>query len=829
MAKQQFETRTIYLPERLEHKLDDIFHYPCTTVVAPAGFGKSTCVREFLDRGTEGEAPLVLWQDVPDGDDSYFLEDLAAAFHTLSRDFSEFLLSSGIPEDKQSRHLFFKKLVELNLSFLQEIVVVLDMGEAAVSERIRNFLEFLVQNLPVRFHLVLIGRQRLLPRGSKLPFYSRINAVTWRDLKFTAADIEKYYRRCGLSPSQKDAQSIERLSEGWIMLVRLNVQEYLEHGRFFSEQEGAALMNRMIFQPLPEEIKEMLMTIGMLKTFTHRQFEYLCTGEQASEHLDELCDRDLFVMRDEYSENYRMENSFASCIQRNFERLPQEIRSDRLTRAGNWYMENCTHFLVARRFYFQAKNYDALMQAVQMRHFVRPYVEDEQDFITYYTECPPEIRIRYPKAILVFAKYLFNSNRRELADRVCREFKKSLECSSGQSQEDLARYRAMYEMLLSYEQFNNLDTMIEHLNRAETLVGEGVEEVFWPETGLNEVPSVLSMYHRHAGELGKEVRLFEEFNLKYSRFTGARNAGAELVMKAEAQYMTGDIRAAEITIYEVQFIANRSKQWGVWLSVIYLKIRIEMMKGNWKNVEELLNETQQTSTDYFEYMLIPADTLCEAYIYCKLRQPQMLTGLFKNGWDENLNTNFRALPTIYALHAEVLLARGEYISLIALFKKYLDIARIYPNLLVEINLEIIVASAYKALDEHSVALEHLSRALELASPDGLIMPFVEMGAYIGPLLSELSVSAFPEIIRSILGRSQVFRQKLDSIRLKFFSSQNGELTPQEIKIAKLVAAGCSNKEIAEKMFISESTVKTHLFHIFSKLEIKKRSQLKSLF
>ena len=190
MAKQQFDTRTIYLPERLEHKLDDIFHYPCTTVVAPAGFGKSTCVREFLDCGTEGDAPLVLWRDVPDGDDSYFLEDLAAAFHTLSRDFSEFLLSSGIPEDKQSRHLFFKRLVELNLSFLQEIVVVLDMGEAVVSERIRNFIEFFIQNLPVRFHIVLIGRQRLLPRGSKLPFYSRINAVTWRNLKFTAVDIE---------------------------------------------------------------------------------------------------------------------------------------------------------------------------------------------------------------------------------------------------------------------------------------------------------------------------------------------------------------------------------------------------------------------------------------------------------------------------------------------------------------------------------------------------------------------------------------------------------------------------------------------------------------
>jgi DNA-binding CsgD family transcriptional regulator len=51
------------------------------------------------------------------------------------------------------------------------------------------------------------------------------------------------------------------------------------------------------------------------------------------------------------------------------------------------------------------------------------------------------------------------------------------------------------------------------------------------------------------------------------------------------------------------------------------------------------------------------------------------------------------------------------------------------------------------------------------------------------------------------------------------------LTPTELNVAGLVAEGHSNPEIAERLLMSRSTVKTHLEHVFTKTGVRNRSEL----
>jgi ATP/maltotriose-dependent transcriptional regulator MalT len=60
---------------------------------------------------------------------------------------------------------------------------------------------------------------------------------------------------------------------------------------------------------------------------------------------------------------------------------------------------------------------------------------------------------------------------------------------------------------------------------------------------------------------------------------------------------------------------------------------------------------------------------------------------------------------------------------------------------------------------------------------------------------------------------------LNQIRLEELS-----ITPRELEILGLIAAGMSNREIAEKLFVSENTVKTHSTRLFDKLGAKRRTQ-----
>jgi DNA-binding CsgD family transcriptional regulator len=50
------------------------------------------------------------------------------------------------------------------------------------------------------------------------------------------------------------------------------------------------------------------------------------------------------------------------------------------------------------------------------------------------------------------------------------------------------------------------------------------------------------------------------------------------------------------------------------------------------------------------------------------------------------------------------------------------------------------------------------------------------------------------------------------------------ITPRELEILELIAEGLSNREIAERLFVSENTVKTHSSRLFEKLSAKRRTQ-----
>jgi DNA-binding CsgD family transcriptional regulator len=74
----------------------------------------------------------------------------------------------------------------------------------------------------------------------------------------------------------------------------------------------------------------------------------------------------------------------------------------------------------------------------------------------------------------------------------------------------------------------------------------------------------------------------------------------------------------------------------------------------------------------------------------------------------------------------------------------------------------------------------------------------------------------------------VFKEVLVSADAPFVLNEQRlrelSITPRELEILDLIAKGMSNREIAEKLFVSESTVKTHSSRLFDKLSAKRRTQ-----
>lgn len=124
-------------------------------------------------------------------------------------------------------------------------------------------------------------------------------------------------------------------------------------------------------------------------------------------------------------------------------------------------------------------------------------------------------------------------------------------------------------------------------------------------------------------------------------------------------------------------------------------------------------------------------------------------------------------------------------------------------------------------------------ALTIHDQQEYLFEFIRAGAS-AYLLKDISPGQLVETIRGVASgnsyippklMANVF-QEINRISVKHPSRQQDEdqLTPREVEVLQHVARGDSNKLIAKKLFISEKTVKNHLYRIFQKLNVEDRTQ-----
>ena len=123
----------------------------------------------------------------------------------------------------------------------------------------------------------------------------------------------------------------------------------------------------------------------------------------------------------------------------------------------------------------------------------------------------------------------------------------------------------------------------------------------------------------------------------------------------------------------------------------------------------------------------------------------------------------------------------------------------------------VLTALLKLVDYRFLVLEH---ALEIYG--GLVaLIFALVGIWLGQKLTSPRVTVVVKEVQVPAGTP--------FIRNKAKLEQLG-ITPRELEILEAIAAGLSNREIAERLFVSENTVKTHAARVFDKLSARRRTQ-----
>jgi LuxR family transcriptional regulator, maltose regulon positive regulatory protein len=133
-----------------------------------------------------------------------------------------------------------------------------------------------------------------------------------------------------------------------------------------------------------------------------------------------------------------------------------------------------------------------------------------------------------------------------------------------------------------------------------------------------------------------------------------------------------------------------------------------------------------------------------------------------------------------------------------------------------------------AQGDRAAALAALAAAVAQAEPEGVVRPFLDEGGPMAALLADLRVAA-RDGREPAGGVSPAF---LDTLLAAFPGQEPGPrrtglvepLTEREQEVLRLLAAGRSNAEMAAELFVEQSTVKTHLIHLYRKLGAHSRTQ-----
>jgi len=813
-------TRNLYFSERLTNAMRQIPDHPLTIVEAPMGYGKTTAVRERLNF----DKANVMWQRVYDNSLSSFWNGFCHLFGGFEEEQSQSLLQLQFPNDSVSLGAALNILERIELPV--NSVIIIDDYHLAECVETNSFIEFLVMSEMMDIHIVLTTRYTHFPRLEELQLKGYLYHIKQESFELMPMDIICYYKQCGISINAYDAGELYSLTEGWISALYLLMLNFDSKGSSLHLIDIHTLIDKVVYSPLPEVSRDLLINMCIFNNFTVEQAEYVWEGDNPASQIAVLVGENAFVTYDSRQKTYYMHSLLKSFLREKLDSKEKLYKEVLYKKAAHWYLEN-RDYISSMNYAYLAGDFDTLLKAVQLDKGLSIFPENKYLIIKYFEECPMESKQNNPYAVLLLVRKMFLFNEHDKFRKAFRELMAIIQNMDTLDTDYINRLLGESELIISITEYNDIEKMSEHHSRACSLL-KSTSLIFDGKGAWTfGAPSVLYMFYRKSGELEKEVQIIREAMPFYYQLTNNHGKGAEYVMEAERFYYLGDFENSEITAHKAFQAANDDSESGIVICAVFQQIKLAFMKGDFSSILYLFKRMREDINDKKLYFYMHTLDMCEAYIYSCLNIKEHIPPWIINGEFKNIRPYFPAMAFLNIVYARVLLINGDYLKIIGSTESFIGIASVFPNLLGQIHTYIYLAAANSRISRQSEALVAVKQALDIAMPDKVYMPFVENSDYIEPLLKELQrQGVYREDISRILKLFESYKRAVGYIRKEYFEERKPVLTKREMEIAKLAAEGFSNKEIGERLYISQNTVKTQLKSIFGKLGVNSRILLK---
>jgi LuxR family transcriptional regulator, maltose regulon positive regulatory protein len=822
-----------------------------TLISAAAGFGKTTLLSEWV---TGCRLP-VAWLALDEGDShpARFLAYLIAALQTVAPGVGAGMLTALQAPQPPAQEALLTALLHDLVAIPHDFLLVLDDYHALDAPSVDQTLAFLLDYMPPQMHLVIATREDPPLPLARLRARGQLTELRAADLRFTPAEAAEFLNQAmGLHLSVAEVAALETRTEGWIAglhLAALSLQGRADKASFVADFSGSHrfvldYLVEEVLQRQPAAVQDFLLRTAILDRLCGPLCEAVLpeTAVSGQETLTYLERANLFIVPlDNERRWYRYHHLFGELLrQRLHQSLPDAVTELHI-RASAWYE---AHDLELEAFHHAAAANDVARaerllagrgMPLLFRGAAQPVLRWLATLPTAVLDAHPALWVTYASALLFVQQVVGveeklraaeaalpdgapDANVRDLLGHIA-----VIRATVAVTQHDAATIMTQAQRALAYLHPDNRPVRAATtwaLGYAAFLQGDRATAaqayrqaladseafghfiiILLATMGLGDVQEGENRLHLAAASYRRALALAGDPPLPLA-------CAAHLGL-ARIHYAWNDLETAVSHAEQSRQLARQIEHTDRLAAAELFLARLKLAQGDAAGAAALLAPIAPQLHQPHFVLQRPEFTAVQLLLFLRQGNLDAAAALAQN----------HDLPLC---RARVALAQGDPAAVLATLTAYQRQAEANGWADERLRALILQALAQQALGEGETAVAVLTEAVAMATPEGLIRPFVDEGVPLARLLALVAArGVLSDYVRTLL--AALAAERLPGERQPsppLFEP----LTERELEVLHLVAQGLSNRQIAAQLVLALDTVKGHNRRIYEKLQVGRRTE-----
>ena len=822
-SRQNSESLFHFERSRLNNLFMEAVKYRLVVVCAGAGYGKTSAVHDFLEK----YEAATIWVQLTelDNERAHFWETSVHAIGQINQALAKVTGKFGFPDTKEKLN-HIASILQKHTDMRRRIIVFDDFHWIDDPLIIRFMEECIFFKTPPGTSVFLVSRTAPRINIAGMIYRDQIFNVSENDLRFTESELAQYFHSRNNSIKPESLREIMQDTGGWAFAINLIARSYQKAPGYGGYLQSAMKTNifQLIETEIWDEISERLQSFLIrLSLIDHLSMDLisLLAGEDET-LIAELERQTAYVRRDSYVNAYLIHPLFLEFLRQKHALLSENQKRKTYAIAGNWCNKN--GFRIDALTYFEK-------------------IGDYQSIVYILFGLPAQI----PEDISRYAASIFDRAPVENFDKVefvaemhlrtymCQgHWQKSLELVEYYEkkflelpEDNVVAKRTLARLYVCWAYMRALVGITEDVYDFDIYMGKAckiISSTIDPGKLGPHCPGAwincIGVSRKGAPEDYIAALERNQVNISPSYISGFMAGEAELA-RGELEFYRGDTAAAVPHVSLALKKARDREQPGLIHRALYYALRIAASQGNFVQAEQIMKETKDrlNDTEYFN-RFVDYDISISWY-YCFLGVPENTVDWVKEefspfshpGFIENFKNQIKA--RFYYM-------TRKYPPLLA----YIDEMKRRESLLFErIEMLAMEACIHYKMKNKKKAFSSLAEAYKDALPNGILIPFIELGKDMRTLAAvalKQSGSKIPKPwLEDINRRSASYAKRRTHVIVEYkkaYGITDGIVfSPREAEILTDLSHGLSRVEIANSRNLSVNTVKMVINMLYTKV------------